>query len=302
MVLTLQKSITAIIALFLFTTSMALAAPLSAPSNVAVAAQSSSEINLAWTDNSNKEVGFSIERSTDGTNFSEVATVGENVEVYDDSGLSSNTTYYYQVRAYKLKRGNPVYGDYSNTDNDTTFDVVPASPSTLTAVVADNDIALSWTDNADNETGFKIERDSGSGFSQIATVGVNVTSYDDLNLADNTYTYRVRVYNAVGDSGYSNTDSAVVATVPVDPTNLGGFYASSTANIYWTDNADNENNYEVERGTDGVNFSLLSTESANITSYIDFAVTASTTYYYRVRATNGVGDSGYSNTTSVFVF
>ena len=90
---------------------------------------------------------------------------------------------------------------------------LPAAPSNLAAaVVSATQINLNWTDNAANETGFKIERCAGgncSSFVQIATVGANVKSYANAGVKRNTtYRYRVRAYNAAGNSGYSNTASA----------------------------------------------------------------------------------------------
>lgn len=79
----------------------------------------------------------------------------------------------------------------------------PPPPSALT---------LSWHDNADNESGFKIERsaDAGVTFVEIATVGANVTSYRDTTLvAGEAYAFRVRAFNAAGDSPYSNIASGV---------------------------------------------------------------------------------------------
>lgn len=89
----------------------------------------------------------------------------------------------------------------------------PAAPTSLAAtVVSRNQINLSWTDNANNEDGFKIERCAGStctNFVQVATVGANVTSYSNTGLTRNTtYRYRVRAYNTGGDSAYSNIVNA----------------------------------------------------------------------------------------------
>jgi hypothetical protein len=71
-----------------------------APSGLTASAVSSATIRLNWADNSANETGFRIERSTDGIFFAPVATVGVNVTIYDDTGLSPGTTYHYRVRAY----------------------------------------------------------------------------------------------------------------------------------------------------------------------------------------------------------
>jgi len=87
----------------------------------------------------------------------------------------------------------------------------PAAPTSLVATAAtDTQINLTWTDNANNESGFEIERSpNGSTWALHATVGANTTSYSDTGLTPNTtYYYRVRAYNANGYSAYSNVASA----------------------------------------------------------------------------------------------
>ena len=103
---------------------------------------------------------------------------------------------------------------YSNTASATTQAAsgVPAAPSSLSAsAVSSSQINLAWVDASSNETGFKIERAPASAgpWTQIATVGANVTSYSNTGLLPlTTYFYRVRATNAAGDSAYSNTASA----------------------------------------------------------------------------------------------
>jgi hypothetical protein len=70
------------------------------PSNLAASSASSSSIKLTWSDNTNRELGYKIDRSTDGSSWSQVATTGASVATYTDSGLSSGKKYYYRVRAY----------------------------------------------------------------------------------------------------------------------------------------------------------------------------------------------------------
>lgn len=96
----------------------------------------------------------------------------------------------------------------------------PAAPSNLVlAPLSTTQMKLTWTDAATNETGFKIERATAAAgpWSQIATVGINITTYTNSGLVASTvYYYRVRAYNASGDSAYSNVRSATTGnTAPV---------------------------------------------------------------------------------------
>jgi len=180
--------------------------PAAVPSQLTATPVSNSQIDLAWTDHTTYEAGFRIERSTDGTNFTQVATVGPNVTSYANTGLSGATTYFYRVRAYD----NGGASGYSNIGSAATPASVPAAPSNLTATaVSKSQINLTWSDNASNETGFQIERLNGATWSLIATVGPNVTSYANTGLAPSTrYYYRVQARNSLGGSAYSNAASA----------------------------------------------------------------------------------------------
>jgi hypothetical protein len=92
------------------------------------------------------------------------------------------------------------------------------APSGLTATAINSrQIVLSWEDHSNNEDGFKIERKAGAAGSYAVIVpqggiGANVTSYADTGLVDGTnYFYRVRAYNASGNSAYSDEAAANLA-------------------------------------------------------------------------------------------
>lgn len=179
------------------------------PSGLSATTASSSEINISWTDNSSDELGFKIERKTgSGGTYVPIANVSADVISYSDSELTASTAYYYRVRAYNG------YGN-SNYSNETNATTCPATPSGLSATAASSSqIDLSWTDNSSDESGFKIERKTGSGgtYAEIATVVADVTSYSNTGLtASTTYYYRVRAYSSSGDSNYSSETNAATS-------------------------------------------------------------------------------------------
>jgi hypothetical protein len=90
-------------------------------------------------------------------------------------------------------------------------EIPPSDPSNLSATAdGTSAVDLTWQDNSDNETEFRIERRIGSGgWTQIATLAADTESYRDTELSPNTaYTYRVRACNTGGCSDWSNEDSA----------------------------------------------------------------------------------------------
>jgi hypothetical protein len=123
------------------------------------------------------------------------------------TGLTPSTTYH--VRAYATNNGGTAYG---NDESFITGNLILAAPSDLSATAeSGSQIRLGWTDNSNNEDGFKIERspDGSSNWTEIFATGANVNSFQNTGLAASTsYHYRVRAYNADGNSGYSNTAMA----------------------------------------------------------------------------------------------
>lgn len=175
-----------------------------APSALTAAAASTTAINLGWSDGSSNETGFMIERSTDGANFSAVASVSANEVSFADAGLTPSTTYYYRVHAFNS------VGDSANTTvaSAITQTAPPAAPSALAASsIAKTQVVLTWTDGSSNETNFKVQRSTDNkNFSTVGTLGANATTFTNTGLrGGKTYYYRVYAYNGAGNSAYSNT-------------------------------------------------------------------------------------------------
>jgi hypothetical protein len=83
-----------------------------APTSLTATAVSTSQINLTWSDSSNNENGFRIERcqGVNCSNFTQIAQVGQNVTAFANTGLAKNTSYRYRVRAFNVA-GNSAYSN-----------------------------------------------------------------------------------------------------------------------------------------------------------------------------------------------
>jgi hypothetical protein len=277
-----------------------------APTGLAASAVSSSQINLTWTDNAGDETGFVIERSANGIDgWTQIGTPATNATSFGDTSAAASTQYFYRVRAVNAVGASA----NSNVANATTpaIPTAPAAPSNLAATaVSQTQINLLWTDNANNETGFIIERSLNGidGWTSIGTTAANSTSYNNTSglSAGTQYFYRLRATNAVGDSANSDIANAttLLPTVPNAPTGLAASAASSSQiNLTWTDTASDETGFVIERssnGTDG--WTPVGSAIVNATTFSNIGLTAATKYFYRVRAVNGVGQSLNSNTAS----
>lgn len=175
---------------------------------------------------------------------------------------------------------------------------VPDAPSNLSAVAPESDrVRLTWTDNSNNESSFRVRRragDSGS-FLEIGSVNANVRSFTDTGVASGTtYQYQVTARNSAGESAASNT-AAVTTSGAAAPSNVTVQILSATAaRVRWTDNANGETGYEVEADGFGAFFPVASTTAGSGSATVT-GLNPATEYRFRVRAVGGpTGDSSYA--------
>ena len=300
--------------------AVVIAVPPQAPSNLAAALQGN-KATLTWTDNSINETGFTIQRAVDAGFTTGLMSfmVGPNVTTYSDT--IGSLAFYYRVFASNtvgdtMTPGFPTMTVDSGFSNTVMVGAVaatpPVEPTDLTATLqAGPQVLLTWTDNANNETGFVVERQVGGAgaFSTLVTVGPrtgtgNVNYTDTTVMPGNTYTYRVAAVNAAGPSTYAVSLPVIVPAPPVAPANVAATAArvgnspNDRVTLTWLDVA-TETGYTIQRATNSTFTANLvtSTVAANTTTFTTGNVPRFTPYYFRVQAFNGAGVSAWTNAT-----
>ncbi len=197
--------------------------PPAAPTGLTATYQLGPQVLLAWTDNATNETGFELQRCTGAgcTDFSQIATPGPLAGTGPvnaiDTAVTPGLTYRYRVAAVN----GVVLSGWSNIASVTIPDI-PAAPSNVTVTCwrVNNNArcTLAWTDNANNETGFTVQRSRSATFigGGLTTVnlGANVTSWTpNTNLPRNTNHYfRIRAFNANGTSVWVNATPFPIRT------------------------------------------------------------------------------------------
>lgn len=178
----------------------------------------------------------------------------------------------------------------------------PLAPTSLTAT---NQGALNnlvnWVDNSNFENGFELwYHDASPTFSLLATLPANTTTYNHSGLSyTTTYCYKVRAFNNIGPSVYTNSDCATTPApaAPQAPSNLTALNTGSLINnVAWVDNSFNETSFELWYHGTNPTFSLLATLPANTTTYTHTSLSPGTNYCYKALATNSIGPSVFTNT------
>lgn len=260
------------------------APPPAAPSNLAARPISKTRIDLSWSDNSNEETRYHVERTlAAATSWQEIATIPANTVSFADTHGVCGTAYRYRVRAH----GPGGYSAYT-AEITTSTKACLDPPLNLTALaVSKSQIRLDWEDVSSNEDGFIVERRAAgqTTWSEAGATGQNVETFLDGGLAcETTYQYRVYGFNEDGPSEYTGIASATTALCP--PSDLSGSALSqSRIALMWVDNSGSEDGYLLERSRSGLSdWQPLGNLPANSAAFEDSALACGTAYDYRLGA------------------
>ncbi len=284
---------------------------------------SNRRLTLTWNDNSITETSFVVQKTTNGTTWTDVGnpivsplnqpnTHGVKT-LQDPATYNSSVIYRYRVVAKNTVGYGAEFPSMTvqSISNDLVIGNPPAAPTSLVAAAQTPGprINLTWADNSSNETGFVIERSvNGATFAPLTTVAANIRTYADTTVvASTTYAYRVAAVNAAGQSTYATSASIALPAVPAAPQllTLGGTRQGSSFRVTLTwSNVANETGYIIQRSTSSTFSTGVSSFNvgANVVTYTDSAPRGTpgvTRYYYRIIAVNTGGLSVPSNVLSI---
>lgn len=275
------------------------------PDNVEATAVSESVIRVSWQDLSVAEEAFELERceGVDCTEFLPVAAAATDETSYDDSGLTPATHYRYRLKATSDAACAWDTGFGLVVDGET---LTPAAPTGLTgAAVSTTQIALTWTDETNSETLFRVQRCAGAGcmnFADLGTSAADVAAYDDASTCNGvTYRYRVRAENPAWGVTTWSLPFEILSPAQGVPANLVATRVSEVeVSLVWADTASDEDGFRIERcaGEACVDYSQIGVVAADTVEFADPGLVPSTTYSYRVRGTKTAScswDAQYSN-------
>jgi fibronectin type 3 domain-containing protein len=254
-----------------------------APTGVTATAGSASEIDLSWSAVTGAS-SYTVQRAT--SSAGPYTAVGSpTTSSLADTGLSAGTTYYYLVATVDGSGTSAASGPVSAT-------TLLATPTgVVAAAVSASEVDLSWN-AVTGAASYVVQRAATSGGPYTTVGSPIVTSFADTALsAGATYFYVVRAVGSPGTSGPSTPVSAV--TVPPAPAGLSATAASgSEIDLSWGA-VTGATSYTVQRAdTSGGPYTTVGSPSA--ASFADTGLSAETTYFYVVTATNPSGTSPQS--------
>ena len=281
-----------------------------APTNLMAAADTAGHVKLTWsysTADAKNIKSFMAERRPEaGGDYAQIAvlgTEGYNVFTDEDPLLKPGARYFYRMRAYNGSS----YSGYSNEYPANIWSHWPSPPTMMQVEYASliNGIKLRWQD-AQLETKYILYRyEPGKGKQEIAQLPANTTQYIDKKdlKFDVKYIYTLTAYNSDGEA--SGQCEATIPGPSAAPTNFHAYApmatSSTTLNLTWTDNANNEDGFWIARRPfyQG-NYPNTPTIKigTNVTKYLDTGLEPETTYYYIIASVRGSNVSPSPEETS----
>ena len=273
-----------------------------APSNLTASASSASAVNLSWQASSTSGVTYTVYDGTSSGSTTSVLASGLSATSFAASGLNASTTYYFTVKAVS-GAGSLAASNQATATTQTA--PAPAAPSGLSATASSSSqIGLTWTASSTAGVTYSVYSGTSSGSTtNLLAKGVSTTSYSASGLnASTTYYFTVKAVSSAG--GVSSASNQAVAQtqmapLPAAPSGLtAASDSSSQIHLTWSASSTAGVTYSLYFGTSSGSTTSLLASGISSTSYVATGLTASTTYFFTVKANNSSGSSPASNQAS----
>lgn len=233
-----------------------------------VASTAPTKVKLSWTKVNNAD-GYRVEKKVDGKWKKVKNTTSTS---YTVTGLKTNSTTSFRVKAYALVNGKEVYGSVSSTVSGKA--AVPQVQNLQTTIKSTTSVQLTWTKTS-NVTGYQIYRKTGSGdWKKIKTITKNSTvTFTNSSLTTGTkYQYKIRAYYKTDSKTYYGSYSSVKSVTPTLPKVVGidfnSFTTKNRAVITW-DKVTGAKGYQVYDFTSGKGVKVATVTANKVTVSIE---------------------------------
>lgn len=243
---------------------------------------------------------YAVQRAAAATGpWSTVASPSSSTFAWKNTGLTNGIRYYYRVRAHNSAGlGTP------STVVSAVPRTVPSAPQSPAAVSGDTSASVSWTtpasDGGATINSYRLE------YSTDGTTWTNVSAGTQTQLTPGglqngvEYRFRVRAHNVAG-WGPASVEVRTTPGLPLPPTDVLGHPNPYGVQFDWTASATVSpavTGYEVDTSSDPSILWNIHTVGSNQT-YWNINGGYGTTYYVRVRAINGVGNSEFATASAI---
>lgn len=237
-------------------------------------------------------------------NDSQIAEVSGTTTTYDDNQYIEGPQTYHLKALHRTT----TLGEIGSVQSNVVVGARNASATLSNSISAtstrcDGKIQVSWSFQGTSPPNFKVYRDTSAtgSFPEIATIsGSSRTYLDTPPIREKIYYYKIGTVGTCGANITPGLFDGIAPDIPAKPTDIVASLntVNKRVTVTWTDNANNETGFIIERTIQGASGSTTFNVGANITTYVDNSIEACQNYIYTVKSVNNCMPFGNVATTA----